>query len=188
LIKIKVDYRVKVIDNKTGKIVKTVKGKSKTFNMNFARLLGLLFQRGDATGSVSLNDTGGAARTFYNNYSVALTPLNLPADAGNKLVLKIGSSSAAFDRSHYEMQTLLATFAYSTFTLTDTGTNVRVDISGSWINTGASITVREIGFVVRYVDTGGYVRSILLARDIITDTVVGTNQTIAVAYSITIPF
>jgi len=185
-VKINVEYEVKVIDNKTGKTLRTVKGKSKTFNLNFARLLGLFFQRGDVIASISATDTGGSGRTFINNDSS--NPLNVGTSAGNKLKLHIGSSSAPFDRSHYEMQALVATFDYSTWSLTDDGTKVKVDISGSWINPGPSVTVREIGFDVVYRDSGAYLRRILLARDVIPDTVVDTGRTIAVAYSITIPF
>jgi len=185
-IKINVEYKIKVIDNKTGKVVKTLKGKSKTFNLNFARLLGLLFQRGDIGASVSITDTGGVGRTFSNN--TYYNPLNVATAAGNKLRFHIGSSNTPFDRAHYEMQALISTFDYSTWSLTDDGTKVKVDISGSWLNPGPSVTVREIGFDVVFSDSGYNNRRVLLARDVIPDTVVDAGRTIAVAYSITIPF
>jgi len=187
LIKIKVDYRVKVIDNKTGKIVKVVKGKSKTFNLNFSRIVGIvMFPVGDVTRSISVNDTGGVARTFAAPYG--LSPMAYSPAAGYKQRLGIGSSSVAFSRTHYELQAKIGDFPYSTHTLTDDGTQVRVDISGSYLNPGASITVREIALYGYFYDNGGFVRYLMLARDVITDTIVGTNQTISVGYTITVPF
>jgi len=187
-VKLEVEYVVKVIDE-NGKVVKVVKGKGKTFNQNFARVLGILmFPVGDVTRTVSVTDVGGTARTLgapREPYS----PNNYAPVAGWKFELGVGESDVAFSRTQYNLLDPLAWVDYSTHTLTDDGTKVKVDISGSWYNdTGVDVTAREIGMRVYWVDTGGYMRVIMIARDVIAPTVVGAGKTIAVAYSITIPF
>jgi len=188
-VKIKVEYTVKVIDTKTGKVLKVVKGEGKTFNQNFARLLGIvMFPKGDGRVSVSLTDTGGTARTMWAP-DYGTPPLNYDPTAGYKFELGVGKSSVAFDRTHYNLLDLQAWVDYSTWNLTDDGTKVMVEITGAWYNdTGADVTINEIGMRVRWMDSAGVIRTIMIARDVITATTVPAGQTIAVAYAITIPF
>jgi len=188
-LKIGVKYEVKVIDTKTGKVLKTVRGKGETFNQNFARLLGLLmFPRGDVMTTVSLTDTGGTARTMEAP-SASYSPLQYGATTGYKLELGLGKSNVAFDRTHYNLLDPQAWVDYSTWNLTDDGTKVTVEFSGSWYNdTGAPVTIQEIGFRCRFLDGGNVIRVIMLARDVITAVDVPAGSTIAVAYAITIPF
>jgi len=188
-LKIGVKYEVKVIDTKTGKVLKTVKGKSKTFNQNFARLLGLLlFPRGDTVVYVSLTDTGGTSYTMQSPHATA-SPLAYPAGVGKNLQLGVGKSSVAFSRTHYNLLDPQAWVDYSTYSLADDGTKVTVEFSGSWYNdTGATVTIREIGFRCRFEDRYETLITIMLARDVITAVDVPAGSTIAVAYAITIPF
>jgi len=188
-LKIHVQYTVKVIDTKTGKVLKTVKGKSKTFNQNFARLLGLLmFPRGDVEPAVSVTDTGGTARTMRSP-SDTYPPTYYTAGVAYRLELGVGKSDVAFDRTHYNLLDPQAWVDYATFSLTDDGTKVTVEFSGSWYNdTGLTVTIQEIGFRCRFRDDAGYICAIMLARDVITATDVPAGSTIAVAYAITIPF
>jgi len=188
-LKIKVQYEVKVIDTKTGKVLKTVKGKGDPFNQNFARLLGLLmFPRGDVETSLSVTDVGGTARTMRSP-DPSYPPTRYGLAAAYKLELGIGKSTTAFSRTHYNLLDPQAWVDYSTWSLTDDGTKVTVEFSGSWYNdTGATVTINEIGFRCRFLDTANVVRTIMLARDVITATNVPAGSTIAVAYAITIPF
>jgi len=188
-LKIGVQYEVKVIDPKTGKVIKTVRGKGGSFNQNFARLLGLLmFPPGDVERTTSLTDVGGTARTMRAPDG-AYSPLNYTVSAGYKLELGVGKSSVAFDRTHYNLLDLQAWVDYSTFSMTDDGTKVTVEFSGSWYNdTGLTVTIKEIGFRCRFTDQGNVVRTIMLARDVITAVDVPAGSTIAVSYAITIPF
>jgi len=188
-LKIEVKYEVKVIDPKTGKVIKTVKGKGASFNQNFARLLGvLMFPRGDVETSVSLTDTGGTARTMRSP-DESYPPTRYTVGAGYKLELGVGKSTTAFSRTQYNLLDPQAWVDYSTWSLTDDGTKVTVEFSGSWYNdTGADVTINEIGFRCRFLDTANYVRTIMLVRDVITATSVPAGRTIAVAYAVTIPF
>jgi len=189
VLKIQVQYEVKVIDTKTGKVLKTVKGKSGTFNQNFARLLGLsMFPRGDVGRTVSLTDRGGVARTL-GGVGYAYPPLKYSPATAYRLELGIGKSDVAFSRTHYNLLDPQAWVDYSTYSMVDDGTKVTVEISGSWYNdTGVTVTIKEIGFCCYFIDTGGTVRVFMLARDVITATDVPAGSTIAVAYAITIPF
>jgi len=186
---IEVQYEVKVIDPKTGKVLKKVRGKGGTFNQNFGRLLGLmLFPRGDVTTSISVTDTVGTARTMIAP-TLGYPPNRYEPDVARRLELVIGRSDVAFSRTQYNVLDYIATMDYSTYSLVDDGTKVTVEFSGSWYNdTGVAETVREIGFICRFSDSGGGVRIIMLARDVITPVDVPAGATIAVAYAITIPF
>jgi len=188
-LKIGVRYEVKVIDTKTGKVLKTVKGKGETFVQNFSRLLGLLmFPRGDVMETVSLTSTDGVAQTMEAP-SASYSPLQYTADTPYKFHLGVGRSDAAFSRTQYNLIDPIAWVDYSTWSLTDDGTKVIVDFSGSWYNdTGATVTVREIGFACVFSNAVGGLARIMLARDVITPIDVPAGSTVAVAYAVTIPF
>jgi len=186
MIKIIAEYEVKVLDPKTGEVIRSVKGESKSFTLNFGRLIAILFQRGDYQVSVPVVDTSGASRTFRNNDTTS-SPFEVSTSTANRIRLHIGSSNEPFSRGQYEMLGKIAEFDYSTYNLADDGTKIVVQFSGSWLNTGSLVTVREIGFDVVY-NAAGTVTRFLLTRDVIPDTTVDTNQTIAVGYTITIPY
>jgi len=188
-LKIDVRYEVKVIDPKTGKVLKIVKGKVGTFNQNFSRLLGLLmFPRGDVETTVSLTDTGGTARTMRSPDD-SNPPTLYAVTVAYRLEIGIGKSAVAFNRTHYNLLDPQAWVDYATYSLQDNGTKVTVEFSGSWYNdTGATVTIKEIGFRCRFRDQAGYIRTIMLARDVITATDVPAGSTMAVAFAITIPF
>jgi len=187
-VKIRVRYTVKVIETKTGKVLKVVKGEGKTFNQNFARVLGIvMFPAGDATKSVSVTDVDGVARTMEAPSTES--PPDYSPFAGARLEIGVGKSDVPFDRTHYNLLDPQAWVDYSVWDLVDDGTKVTLDISGSWYNdTGATVTIKEIGIRVWWSDTVPAVRIVMIARDVITATDVPAGQTIAVAYAIEIPF
>jgi len=184
-----VEYEVKVFNPKTGKILKRVRGKTKTFNQNFARLLTMMcFLRGDATVTMAVTDHGGTARTMgaprYGNDPAYYTPAT-----GYAFHVGVGRSDTAFVRTHYNLLDLLKWVPYSTISYTDDGTKLIFEVSGSWYNdTGVIQTVKEIGMLMLCCDTGGGKRWIMIARDVITPTDVPAGSSIAVAYAVTIPF
>jgi len=184
-----VKYEVKVFDPKTGKVIKRVRGRSKTFNQNFSRLLAIMmFPRGDATVSMSVTDRGGTARTMESPTTAYPPPDYTPATA-HRFEVGIGRSDVAFSRTQYNLLDAIAWMDYSTISYTDDGTKVIFEVSGSWYNdTGTTQTVREIGMTGRFTDGGGTVRVIMIARDVITAVDVPAGSTIAVAYSVEIPF
>jgi len=188
-VKIRVRYTVKVIDTKTGKVLKVVKGEGKTFNQNFGRMLGMLMLvRGDVRVSVSLTDVDGTARTMWAP-DFDRPPFRYGAGVDARLEVGVGKSDVAFSRTHYNLIDPQAWVDYSVWNLTDDGTKVVVEISGSWYNdTGADVVIKEIGMRVFWLDNAGYLRCIMIARDVITATTVPAGQTIAVAYAVTIPF
>jgi len=187
-VKIRVRYVVKVVDTKTGKVLKVVKGEGKTFNQNFGRVLGLvMFAIGDTTKSISVTDVGGTARTMKvpTDYS----PGGYSPSAAYKFELGVGKSDTAFSRTQYNLLDPPEWVDYSVWDLVDDGTRVTLDVSGSWYNdTGADVVIKEIGMRVRWLDSGNIVRVIMIARDVITATTVPAGQTIAVAYAVEIPF
>ena len=181
--KIKMEYIITL----NGKRV--AKGRSKTFTVNFARAMAILFVRGDVQVSQIVTDVTGAVRTIANQAG-SYTFLNPIGSLANKIRLHIGSSSEPFSRTQYEMLSKIVEFDYSTYEITDTGTLMRVSFGGSWTNnTATAVTVREIGFSVVYKDSGGTDRRILLARDVLDTPIdVPTNGVLGLGYIITIPW
>jgi len=188
-VRLLVEYEVKVFDPKTGKVIKRVRGRSKTFTQHFSRLLAIMmFPRGDATVSMSVTDYGGTARTMRAPTTVYAPPQYDPA-TGYRFNVGIGRSDVAFSRTHYNLLDLIDWVPYSTISYVDDGTKVVFEVSGSWYNdTGVTQTVKEIGMLGLFRDDAGVVRWIMLARDVITAVDVPADRTIAVAYSVTIPF
>jgi len=188
-VELQVKYEVKVFDPKTGKVIKKVKGKSGSFNQNFARLLAILmFPRGDAGVSMSITDRGGTARTMQAPRE-PYSPLNYVVATGYRFEVGVGRSNVAFSRTQYNLLDPLGWVDYSTYSITDDGTKVVFRVSGSWYNaTGVTQTAQEIGMTGRFMATDGSVYIIMIARDVITPTDVPDGLAIAISYEVTIPF
>jgi len=182
------EYEVKVFDPKTGKVIKKVKGKGKTFTQHFARLLALLlFPRGDVTTKISATDHGGVGREFWAPHLDWSPPSYSPATT-KQFRVGVGKSDVTFDRTQYDLLDLISWMIYSTYAITDDGTKVLFEVSGSWYNdTGATVTVKEIGMSGLF-EHAASPAWVMLARDVITPTDVPAGSTIAVAYKVTIPF
>jgi len=170
-VELQVKYEVKVFDPKTGKVIKKVKGKSGSFNQNFARLLAILmFPKGDAGVSMSITDRDGTARTM-NAPREPYSPLNYVVATGYRFEVGVGRSNVAFNRTQYNLLDLLGWVDYSTYSITDDGTKVVFRVSGSWYNgTGVTQTAQEIGMTGRFIAIDGTVYAIMIARDVISPT------------------
>jgi len=188
-LKIQGKYEVKVIDTKTGEVLKLVKGEGGTFNSNFARLLALLmFPAGDTETSLGVTDIDKVVRTMRSPDD-EYPPTRYIVDPAYRIEVGIGKSGEPFERTQYRLLDPQAWVACPTYTITDDGTKVIVEFSGSWLNdTGALVTIREIGFRCRFLDETNYVSVIMLARDVITPTDIPAEGTVTVSYDITIPF
>jgi len=188
-LELQVEYEVKVFDPKTGKVIKRVRGRSKSFTQNFSRLLAMMtFPRGDAAVSMSITDHGGTARTMRAPL-YTYNPIEYDPVTGYAFQVGVGRSNVAFSRTQYNLLSLIAWVPYSTISYVDDGTKVVFEVSGSWYNdTGTLQTVKEIGMSGLFLDYGGAEYWIMLVRDVITAVDVPAGSTIAVAYSVTIPF
>jgi len=194
MLKLEVKYKVVVMD-RSGKVVKKVEGTCKTGTAWLSRLLSMIFPRGDVEDVRSVLDWGGTSRTLRYPYVPAtLPPPNYnpymwDVGAGKMIQVGIGESDLAFDREQYNLISPIAWVGYSTYTFTDDGTKVIVTVTGSWYNdTGATVTVKEIGLNAWFRDWDGTEFRVMLVRDVITPTTVDPTYTIAVGYEVTIPF
>jgi len=188
-LELQVEYEVKVFDPKTGKVIKRVKGKAKSFTRHFSRILAIMiFSKGDGYVSVPVTDRDGYGRTMISP-ETTYSPTTYDPAGAHAFQLGVGRSDLAFDRDQYNLIDGVGWVPYSTFSITDDGTKVIFEVSGSWYNdTGALVTIKEIAMFSRFRDIGGYMYWIMLARDVITPTDVPAGSTIAVAYKATIPF
>jgi len=150
------EYEVKVFNPKTGKVIKRVKGRCKTFTQHFSRILAIcLFPRGDATVRLSITDYEGYGRIMKAPHDYYCPPQYPPA-TGYAFHLGVGRSDTAFSRDQWNLIDLIDWVPYSTYSITDTAVEVIIEVSGSWYNdTGVAQTVREIGMLGLFRDEGG---------------------------------
>jgi hypothetical protein len=148
------------------------------------------------SGNISVTDTSGTARSYPRTESF-LYNAGLPLYAGDGVGdygLVVGSSDTPNTVNTYTMGAIIphgnasgqlyygATTIenpqnppntnYWFFRITRTFTN----------NSGASITVKEIGLIVKANDTGSNTRYFLIARDVISPVTVPTGATLTVRY------
>lgn len=184
MIKIKAYYVVTVKEK--GKIIKVVKGDSCTLNAWFSRTVSLIFRQGDVANTIIVKNTSGTDKTLRNAFNYSLFQEGIAAN--RKINLVIGDDNTAFSRTHFNLQGLIAAFDYSSFLVSDNGSKVTIAFSGSWLNTGELVTVREIGFKAWFIDDANSSQNVLLCRDVIDNTEVDTNKTVTVGYVIEVLF
>ena len=179
----------KVVDTETGRVVAEKRFKGRSFLLNFAKLCRLLFMRGDESETESVLDLDGNSRTMASATTAYAFPHYSPA-ADRKIRVRLGTSTTPFSRDQRNVLTFLAESTYSSYTRTDTGTSLRVDVTFSWLNnTGATKEVSEAALIVRCIDTTNIMHAVAYTRDLISPAIsVGAGQTLSIAYIITLPW
>jgi len=190
------EYELEVRDA-DGKLVKRVKGISDSFVRNWIRMLRTmhLCTTSLETLNVSLLQTNGVSGTFVVNTVAGSSLIQMgakcPADT-NAYGIRVGTNPAPFDRTHYELQTIIAhgsgagQMLYGATTIEDySETDGEVQfrhIRAIVNNSGASITVYEIGIAIANM-SAGTVRYFLIARDVIAGgVVVPAGNTLTIRY------
>jgi hypothetical protein len=202
-LKIKLEYELEVRD-KNGKLISRKKGESHSFVKNFIQILRALL----GGTSVSINDTGGASRTFRGAWSHLASswtenPCNANAPAGNDTYgIQVGSSDAVFSKDNYSLGSKIShgtgsgqlLYGASTFeTVTDTDTSSYFRITRVFTNnSGASVTVKELGIVIMHsvlADSTTYTYYFLILRDVLTSpSSVPDGATLTVRYKMQISY
>jgi hypothetical protein len=185
------EYRL--IRKKDGKIIEDSGWKpSRSYVLNFLRWL---FQVNRAASDVSVTDTGGAARTigyslpYWEDIGVVM------AGAGvDTFGIQVGTGTATPTNTDYALQSKIPNgtgagqLQYGSQQETDPAItaegNVDFLLTRDFTNaSGGSITVNEIGVVIRVRDSGGTWRYFLILRDLATKEVLN-GETLTVQYKL----
>jgi len=205
-LKIGLSYEVEVRD-KNGKLISKQHGKSHSWLRQWIQILKGEFATRHGTtvgsGNVSIYDETGSGRTYPPHTSGTPTAyymqLSTLGDAGDvtqgiivgggdtpnslttyALASKIGHGTAS-GQLVYGAESVEDVINPSgmdlTFRITRTFTN----------NSGASVTVKEVGILVKKYDTSGYGRSFLIARDVLlSPSSVPDGATLTIRYTVKI--
>lgn len=187
-----VEYRL--IRKEKGKIVEDSGWKpSRSYVIQFLRWL---FQVNRGASDVAVTDTGGVSRTIglvnpaYDNIGYVM------AGAGDDTFgIQVGTGTATPTNTDYSLQSKITNgtgpgqLVYGSQQATDPAItaagNVDFLLTRDFTNgSGATITVKEIGVVIRVRDKDGYFRFFLILRDVVTPRDVLDGQTLTVQYKL----
>ena len=164
------EYEWKVI--KDGKVIKSGKGKSHSYVLNFMKIMKLLML---STATEELTDTGGNAVTVADTDLGAVNVLGGEGDDSKGILFGTGTTAfeitdckLASKISHGDGDNLLHYNATSVGDIdTSTPSKIRLPIQRSAVNNGSvSINVSEVGLVVS-ITIGGTDYYFLIARDVL---------------------
>jgi len=171
-----VEYELEIRD-KHGKLLSKVKGLSHSFVKHFILILRAMAYGG--TTKASLTDTAGNGRqqTFTSTASQPLEPLDINGEANDDTHgIVVGDSDIAFDKLQYNLQGKIShgsgagQLVYNASTVesvTDTDNESYFRVIRTFTNnSGATITVKEIGIVAR-AHYDGNTWYFLIARDVL---------------------
>jgi len=188
-----------IVKDKNGKTIKKFRRKSKSFVKNFAIMIRNLFviplNTYDSNSMVL--DTAGINRGYPYASSLSNKAMAVDAGTGNDtygIVVGTGTTSPTVDDvnlvSKIANGTATGQLSYGSTTVeyvTTTATQSQFRIIRTFTNnSGANITVNEIGIIVRWTDIGG-TRYGLIIRDVITSTTIPAGSTLTVRYIFTFP-
>jgi hypothetical protein len=149
-------------------------------------------------GNTTVVDTSGTARSYPSTSGIyyAGIPLNCPS-ASSEYGLVVGSGTASNTADTYALQTLIShgtgsgQLSYGSQTFEDlvvSGSTIYFRIIRTFTNnSGASITVNEIGLYAKAYDSGNIARIFCIARDVLsTGVTVGNGKTLTVRYILSV--
>lgn len=192
-----VEYRL--IRKKNGKIIEDSGWKpSRSYVIQFLRWLYCVHR---AAQDVTLTDTGGATRTIVYFGTYGDGPYSsyvgyVMAGSGNDAFgIQVGTGTTTPTNTDYSLQSKIANgtgsgqLVYGSQQETDPAItaegNVDFLLTRDFTNSsGATITVNEIGVVIRVYDTGGSARYFLILRDVVTAHDVLNGETLTVQYKL----
>jgi hypothetical protein len=187
--------KLRVTNAKNGCVISEREEKAHSFVRNFIQML---FYGSTNVGNNAYKDKTGTMRQAAYIQSNGDAGLACVGGAGNSSIgILIGTSNTAFDISQYNMQALIGhgtgTGQMTYVAMPSPGAPVFANPDISLVisrdftnNSGAAITVREIGLMgyptYYYASFTMYAAYVLYARDVVADTVVAPGQVLNVQY------
>jgi hypothetical protein len=187
------------VRDENGKLLKFKRFKAHSYLKQYSGLLkGIMTHKYsvDNSGNVTIKDTSGTDRTYPKSgayVQFGCMPIMADVSEGDYGIV-IGTSDTANTKDTYAMGGVIAHGSGSGQMLYGTTTieNPTNPSGNDWVfriiriftnNSGASITVKEIGITVKAYDSGGVFRYFLIARDVISASVnVPSGSTLTVRY------
>ena len=195
------DWNIEVKD-KSGKCLYVKSGKSKSLLRNFMYWLQSFFQIADGNnaGSFTAPDTSNTSRTFnyatlsyQSNHGAFCAPVTISAYG-----LRVGKLDTAVTAADFEMATLIPhgtatdnlSYGAQTFeVVTVVGTTTSFRVTRPFTNnTGATVTIKEIGAALAMKDTANASRYLCFLRDVLASSVPvpdGSTFTLRYTFSVT---
>lgn len=183
-------YTLDVIDH-NGKLIDRKEGPSRSFMRNFGRFFYQIFNVNSDI-NIQFDDDGGVGRYFAIIDAAGGVNANEGPIAA-AAVMKVGTSSAAVNSSHDDIQGPIVGMgvsgAVSDVTVVEDGT------SSSWYHevtitntTGISQTIREMALYARLRrgDLIGQTDRCMMLRDVVADTVVPNGSSVIPRYTFTV--
>jgi hypothetical protein len=196
-----------VVKDKTGKLLKHYITPAKSWLKQFIQILkGEFATRNNTTtggGNVSVVDESGTARSYPSHTSsnayTDICNLSTLGDAGDVTQgIIVGTSDTSNTLTTYALSGKIAhgtssgQLLYGTETVEDvtnpSGNDLQFRITRTFTNnSGATITVKEVGLLVKKIDSGFTPRSFLVARDVLPSPVdVPDGATLTIRYVVKI--
>jgi hypothetical protein len=194
------------VKDKTGKLLKRYETPAKSWLKQFIQILKGQFATRQSTtvgnGNVNVVDESGTARGYPNQttapsgYNVNLSTLGDVGDASQGII--VGTSDTSNSLTTYALGgkithgTGSGQLVYNAETIEDvtnpSGNDLQFRITRTFTNnSGATITVKEVGLLVRVYDTSNNPRSFLVARDVLPSPVdVPDGATLTIRYVVKI--
>lgn len=193
---LKAYWEIEVRDSK-GKLLKRRRFKSHSYLAQFIRMVrGIQYHTYGITnnGNTSVVDITGTSRTYpYDTYLYS-SGMALNCGAGSsEYGIVVGTGTNPNSTTTYALQSIIAhgtgagQLSYGSHTFEDiitSGSDVFFRIIRTFTNnSGASITVNEVGLYVKAVDSSNNARVFCIARDLIPDgQVVPNGATLTIRY------
>jgi hypothetical protein len=202
----KVYWEIEVKD-KNGKLIEHKRFKSHSWLKQWIQILKGEFATRHAytvgSGNVNINDEGGSSRAYppHTTGTQAMNTMNLSTlgDAGDVTQgIIVGSSDTSNSLATYSLASKIGhgsgsgQLIYGAETVEDvsnpSGMNLQFRVIRAFTNnSGASVTAKEIGILVKKVDTSFNARSFLIVRDVLSSpSSVPDGATMTVRYIIKI--
>jgi hypothetical protein len=195
------------VKDKTGKLVKRYKTPAKSWLKQFITMLkGEFATRAGAAygnGNATVNDETGTARTYprasgsaVNDYYMNIATCGDAGDVTQGII--VGTSDTPNTLTTYALGGKIAhgtasgQLLYGVETVEDvtnpSGNDLQFRLTRTFTNnSGATITVKEVGLLSRKYDSGGTLRSWLIARDVLPSAVdVPDGATLTIRYTVKI--
>jgi hypothetical protein len=203
-LKIGLEYEVEVRD-KNGKLINRQHGKSHSWLKQFIQIIMAEWQYSYLLTSnpptVTVNDETGTGRNMPTAYSVSFNAaawaVNAPAGS-SEYGVKVGSGDTPNSLTTYALSTPIShgssfgQLAYGAHTIESVTNPSGYDLTFRVIrvftnNSGASVTVKEIGISTKRCDQGGTPRTFLFVRDVLpSPSSVPDGATLTVRYTVKI--
>jgi len=182
------------IKDKDGKIIKVHKQKSHSFVANFLYILGTFFMNQ----GINYTDITGSVTSFYIGANInSEFILNLNCGSPGNCGIVIGTGTATPTPGDYKLGNQIANgtgsgqMTYNSLSFTNptiNGNTTTMTITQSFTNqSGASITVSEVGIIAETLNSNGGTDYVLIVHDLLSSPITVANLSILqVIYTISV--